>query len=174
MIVAREKTGWHQTGADGEKPARQVKRPRKSPKPRLDRWLVTGMVLVFFLTGLLITYYYARLFSLSYQISRLEKELAGLKVENHSLEEEVSRLASLDRVEALAVNKLGMVRPEGGRVLVVTLPENQKGAPGTGVNERTQSPAQAYKSALIEAFDELVNRVEKKAGLSHRTAKAAT
>ncbi len=174
MIMAREKTGWHENGAAGKKTSCRIKRNWKRPRPKLDRLLVTGTVLVFFLTGLLVTYYYARLFSLSYQISRLEKELAGLKVENHSLEEEVSRLASLSRVEALAVNKLGMVRPEGGRVLVVTLPENHDDTPGNGVNRGIQPPGWTSKSVLIEAFDELVNKMEKKNWFGHLTGGAAT
>ncbi|MCL6636062.1 MAG: septum formation initiator family protein [Peptococcaceae bacterium] len=125
------------------------------------RLVLVVMVLAGFLVGVLITYYYSRVFALGYQISRLEKELALLRVENHSLDEEIHRLASLDRVEFLAVNKLGMVKPDSSNVLVVAVAGNAPPQPEQRTGQAAAA-AGAEKSRLIRTFTELVNRLESK------------
>lgn len=166
MIVAQEKTGYHGFSGAASRP-KKIRRIRPVSGARLA---LTGLVLAGFMVGVLITYYYSQVFALGYQISSLQKELALLRVENHNLEEEVHQLASLERVESLAVNKLGMVKPDSDNVLVVAVAGKTPPAPGPDLEDGQaagSSPAGEEKSRLIRAFTELVNRLENKIWLGH-------
>jgi len=123
---------------------------------------LSGLILAGFLAGLVVTYYYSQVLALGYKINRLEKELALLRVENHDLDEEIRRLASLERVEYLAVNKLGMVKPDSSNILVVAVAG--KALPVSGPELKTGTNNGSLpgkdKNHLIRAFSELVNRLE--------------
>lgn len=127
------------------------------------------MVLFGFALGILITYFHAKMFTIGYQISSLQQELAVLRVENHDLDERVQQLASLDRVEKLAVNKLGMVKPDNSNILLLALDTRTQQPTGTGEKDGTAvSPlAGDSGSLLVRAFNELVNRLESKTWLGH-------
>ncbi|HOV79791.1 MAG TPA: cell division protein FtsL [Bacillota bacterium] len=163
MIVAQEKTS-----CCNELPGR-VTRPKKArrnrPVPAGGRLALTGLVVVFFLVGIMITYYYSRVLTLGFQISQLEQELTVLRVENHNLDGEIQKLVSLDRVEAIAVHKLGMIKPAGNDVLYVAVAGKTPQQPDFAVNEEQIagiSPAGKEENPLIRAFTELVNRLENK------------
>ena len=74
-------------------------------------------------------------------------------MENHDLEGEVQRLASLDRIERIAVERLGMVKPDSDNVLIVELA-------GKNVKESVDIPEQGNAVALsppgkkTESFDQ--------------------
>ena len=162
MIVAQDKTGYH--GFSGINPhpekARRRRFVQKSPVPALS-----GLILVCFLVGVLITYYFSQVLALGYQISKMETELTLLRVENNSLDEEVHRLNSLERVEYLAVNKLGMVKPANNNILVVAVAGKSQPvmtADTAAVKTRVADifPAGQEESRLIRAFTELVDRLE--------------
>ena len=162
MIVAQEKTGYHGFSSAAPRP-KKIRRIK--PVSGGARLVLTGLILACFMVGVLITYYCSQVFALGYQISRLQGELEVLRVENHNLDEEVHRLTSLERVEYLATNKLGMVKPDSNNVLVVTVagetpPTSAAGPDGGQV--ANSSPAGEEKSRLIRAFTELVNRLENK------------
>lgn len=158
MLVAQEKTGHcgFSTGA-----SRSGKKRRRKTMPGKYKLMLTGLVLAGLLTGILVIYYYSQVFALGYRIHCLKKELALLRVENHHLAEEIYRLSSLDRVEYLAINKLGMVRPDNSNILVVPV---ASGIPDMSGPEPVRpagiSPTVEEKSRLIKAFTELVNRLE--------------
>lgn len=168
MIVAQEKTGYYKLSED----APPKKKSKVKAAPKRPRLAIIGLVLAGFLTGVMITVYCSQVITLGYQITRLEKELALLRVENHNLAEEVQNMTSLERVEAIAVGKLGMVKPDNKNVLVVTMDgiNQQKGANETD-SDRGQDAgnniAGQEKIPLIRAFTELVNRFEDKILTGH-------
>jgi cell division protein FtsL len=161
LIVAQEKTGYYKLSED----APPKKKSKVKAAPKRPRLAIIGLVLAGFLTGVMITVYCSQVITLGYQITRLEKELALLRVENHNLAEEVQKMTSLERVEAIAVGKLGMVKPDNKNILVVTVDgiNQQKGTNETDSN-RGQDTGNDYagqeKIPLIRAFTELVNRFE--------------
>lgn len=168
MIVAQEKTGYYKLSED----APPKKKSKVKAAPKRPRLAIIGLVLAGFLTGVMITVYCSQVITLGYQITRLEKELALLRVENHDLAEEVHKMTSLERVEAIAVGKLGMVKPDNNNVLVVTVDgiNQQKGFSETE-SDRGQDSGNNYvgqeKIPLIRAFTELVNRFEDKILTGH-------
>jgi len=161
LILAQEKTGSY--GMSMEDPGRK-RAIRLKDLTRGRRIALTGMVLAGFLLGVLITYCHSQVSTLGYQISRLDKELAMLRVENHDLEGEVQRLASLDRVERIAIEKLGMVKPDSDNVLIVELAVNSAqepvGVPEQGHAVALSSTGEGKQNLLIKAFTEMVNRLE--------------
>ncbi|MFX4261409.1 septum formation initiator family protein [Pelotomaculum propionicicum] len=162
MIVAQEKTGYFRLSEDAPRPKKFSWGKKSFPKNH--RLVLIGLVLAGFLVGVSITVYCSQIITLGYQITSLEKELALLRIENHSLDEEIHQMTSLERVEFLAVNKLGMVRPDENNILVVTVAgKNQPaGTPGPAVDEGQDDGialAGKEKSRLIRAFDELVNKL---------------
>lgn len=162
MIVAQEKTGYYRLSDDAPRPK---KTSRGKLLPKSPRLALIGLVLAGFLVGVSITVYCSQIITLGYQITRLEKELALLRIENQSLDEEVHRMTSLERVESQAVNKLGMVKPDVNNILVVTIDGTNQSTetPDPAINKGqvdSNTPAGKEKSRLIRAFDELVNRLE--------------
>ncbi|MDD3653336.1 MAG: septum formation initiator family protein [Desulfotomaculaceae bacterium] len=167
MIVAREKTGHKEfLGQLPRHLPRKVKRRSYTYVFKGHKLKLISLIVACFLVGLLITYYFSHLFTLGYQISSLNKELAVLRVDNNNLTEEIQRLGSLEYIEYYAINKLHMVKPEANNILVVTVPETKTNETEVAPVERNGLQALASrgsqeKSRLIQVFDELVNRLEK-------------
>ena len=63
-----------------------------------------------------------RLIRAGYQIGERMEELAGLEQANRKLRLEQSFLRSPERIERLARDKLGLVRPDPERIRVVRVP----------------------------------------------------
>ena len=86
------------------------------------------MVLVAF-TGLMIgamvfVWSNVRLVKLAYEHQSLSREHRGLLSENHLLRVERESLRSLDRIQSLAKNKIGLKEPESGQIVTVFLKSN--------------------------------------------------
>ncbi len=160
LIMAQEKTDCSSLPGMAEWPVRRRRRRFVLKGPGL---VVAGLVLAAFFVGGLIIYDCSQMLILSYQISCLEKELAVLRVENQGLDEEVCQLATLERLEYLAINKLGMIKPDGGDVLVVAIDDKALYVPGAvekGELDAEMPAAGEEKSLLIKVFTELVSRLE--------------
>lgn len=166
MIVAQDKTGFYGLPADRPKPKKN--RRFKGAASKGSRVLLVGMILLSFTLGIMVTYFQARVCKLGYQITDLQKELALLRVENHDLDEQIQQLASLERVETLAVNKLGMVKPDSSNILMLTVENGTEPPSGddTVSSEVAGAPlAGDSGSLLVRAFNELVNRLGSKTWL---------
>ncbi len=162
MIVAQEKTGYYRLT---EKEPLSKKISRKKVLRKNHRLALIGLVFTGFLVGVAITFYCSQINTLGYQITRLDKELALLRIENHSLNEEIRKMSSLGRVEYLAINKLGMKRPDDDSILVIPLGGvNQSTGTANPAAEEGQAggagPAEKEQTPLARAFGELLNRLE--------------
>lgn len=165
MIVAQDKTCSYGLSYERSEPKpkkmRRLKRSSNSHK-----FLLLVLVLFSFTLGAMINYYQARVYALGYEICSLQQELAALRVENHDLDEKVQQMASLERVEMLAVNKLGMVKPDSTNVLVLSV--DSKAQSFDDVNANAVFDGEPLtgdrKSLLLKAFNEFVNRLESMTG----------
>jgi cell division protein FtsL len=166
LIIAQDKTGFYGLSTDRTRPKKSRKFKQSSKGARI---LLVGMVLFSFALCIMATYYQARVFKLGYQITSLQQELALLRVENHDLDERVQELASLERVETLAINKLGMVKPDSSNVLMLAMETGTEPPAGAGtVDETAGSPLTGDSgSLLVRAFNELVNRLGNKTWTGH-------
>ncbi|MDO7788016.1 septum formation initiator family protein [Desulforamulus aquiferis] len=138
--------------------------------------LLTSCILTMFLAGVTVAYYFSQVAAVGFQITQLQKDLAYLQAEQEYLETQASQLLSLQRVEAIATTRLGMVKPDPNDVvLVAALPkspqEGQKtqarnvfpevAANTPGLKEDNQLDS-SKKSPVIEAFVDMVSRWEQR------------
>lgn len=110
---------WRDTGksrvGDGVYVERKSKiRMRKRHKGASDTILCVAILVAL---ALALTARYAAIAKINFEISRLDKDLAELRAENERLEIQISRLTSLERIEEIAMNKLGMKKPQEIRTL---------------------------------------------------------
>jgi cell division protein FtsL len=124
---------------------------------------MTGLVLITFLTGMLIAYYYSQVSISGYKINSLNRELASLRQETVSLSEEIDRLESLSRIEYVATTRLKMVKPDSKGVVVVRadlagdkVGENPAGAvagqDGPMGEKHTAIRQDSVKNKMVHAF----------------------
>lgn len=167
MSVAQEKFNYLLP----EEQPRHLPAPRRGLSKqaiRKGKIMLTSCIFALFITGVVIASYYAQVAAVGYKIGQLQNELAQLQAEQEDLESHASQLMSLQRVEAIATAKLGMVKPNPKEVvLVAALPENPPpptnllpDAPVQGKDKLPQ-PGES-KSPVIGAFVDIVSRWEKK------------
>lgn len=164
MIVAQEKPNY--TYAEQPVPAPP---PRERRRPDDDRrWYAAMTVLVLFslALGIGVNFYSVQIVKVGYNLTALKQEIARLDAENQNLEAALGRLDSLERVERVAVTKLGMVAPSERNVMYVALnqpvdkPSKEKtagaqAAPGTPAARGlalNDTPREREPGGLWQAF----------------------
>ncbi|RKO67461.1 cell division protein FtsL [Desulfofundulus salinus] len=159
MIVAKEQP-YHQS-PPGERYS-PAGHPRPQARPR-EHLVLTLLILLVFALGILISIFYSRILITGYQITRMQKELAELEIETRGLTEEVSRLSSLERVEAVATTRLGMVKPDERQVVLVKAVSDAQDVPpeprpaeksGSDDTERGRVPREHHW--ILQALADLV------------------
>lgn len=163
MIVAQEKIGRH---GFFEEALKQKKNRRRKATFKAEKLALLGFILLIFSVGVFITYYCAQMFTISYRINSLDKELALLRVENHGLESQIQQLINLEQIEYVAINELGMVKPDISNFLVVAVGDEEL---NVLVNQPEAQPdedetAVGEGNLFIRAFDELVSRLDREGG----------
>ncbi|ACV61933.1 hypothetical protein Dtox_1047 [Desulfofarcimen acetoxidans DSM 771] len=134
---------------------------------RSQCFVFTSLVLAAFLTGAVISFYCAQIFTMGYKMSKMKKEIAEIQNDSQDMQVEITRLSSLDRVEAMATQKLGMVAP-GRDIVLVDAPltkQNQVQSPvqaqvntDPAIDEENVDPEKS--SWVIEAITQLVSYLE--------------
>ncbi len=115
------------------------------------------------LFGLMLVWQPANLANLAHQARELERRVEALKVENHNLRAELSKIESLSYVEFVAKTKLGMVEPPEVKTAAVvafdthdfslssgTIPEATGRKPG-GIMGIVQRIAEIFGGRGVEA-----------------------
>ena len=104
----------------------RVKTRREARTPRTDRserrrhhWAVLSLSLC--LVGVVLLHVWLRLqvVRIGYALSTTSKLESQLEQERRELTVELATLTSLDRLEAMARKRLGLVAPEKGQVIVL-------------------------------------------------------
>ena len=164
MVVAQERYNHYSLP---EEDSRVIRRPKPSRLPQKGKLALIGLVFLTFSTGMLIAFYYSQVLVTGYKTYSLGKELATISQETVSLEQEVDRLNSLDRIEQVATTKLGMVKPGVKDVVVVRADLTGKsggtalvgkGAPPSGPKgEKVVKASQGEgRSGIVQAFASLM------------------
>ncbi|HIE12225.1 MAG TPA: hypothetical protein EYP63_02170 [Desulfotomaculum sp.] len=120
MMLAKEQAYVH--------PLPRERRPvpkRRRRLVRAERAKISALVLLGFLLGLTVVLCQARMAYVGFCLQEFQKEMARVEAENQALEGAIQRLSSPDKVEALAVQKLGMVRPPAGQSIEVPVTVSQ-------------------------------------------------
>lgn len=158
MIVAEKQAYQH---LPGER-RRLAVRPRARARRSLERLFLTAAILCCVGLAVLSSLLYARILITAYHISQVQKEVAALELETRSFAEDVSRLSSLERVEALAVRRLGMTRPDNRKLVLVQAENSGNALPAAGEGSSTHLAGEeappGQQHWLLQALVELISR----------------
>lgn len=115
-----------------------IAEPRKKHIPVLG-FQISGLVLFGFFLGVTVVLCQVKIITVGYNLQELQKELALAQEENQAIDGAIQRMVAPDKIEAVAVQRLGMVSPPAGEALKVTVsstppvltasrPQKQRGA----------------------------------------------
>ncbi len=167
MITARDRSAeptylpshWPRQNPD------PVKEPSRRSRGRLPCFVLLVSV---FLLCLALIYVNALTVSVGYQAEALRMQLTDLEQERQYLRSGLERVASLERVERVAVSELGMVRPTREDVIYVAVDLdrfNKQLVPEEGVVQAEQNAngaeslqVQVRENAVVQAFLDFVVR----------------
>jgi len=165
LIAARERAQPYYAAPQAKAP---VTRPVRERQARL---YLTALLVTAFALAVACSYVNALAVTVGYQADALRSEIARLDTEKQNLQAAVDRLDSLPRMEALAVARLGMVRPTPDNVMFVAVGAGGPAAAPTGgpavvqeyaaadgggreVEDRKSGP----ESGMLQAFLDLISR----------------
>ncbi len=127
--------------------------------------MLSSLVLLCFILAIFVSLYFANLVKLGYELGNLEKELALLEQENQVLANSVAEFTSLECIETVACQELGMVKPGNDDVIFVPLGLAYSGSDsatdeeGSLIVENTVLHTDSEgKNWIIRAFADLVAR----------------
>ena len=114
MLAARQ-LGEERKYAYPAPPPRRQPKPNRSPRrrPHLNRAAAAALVLAAVLCAFMVAHRHNTLVRLGYQAEGLAAELAVLQKQNSERELTIAGLGAFGRVERLARDRLGMIRPAG-------------------------------------------------------------
>ena len=104
----------HRAGARG--------RPKSRPEVKLPVTRVAACIGVIAASALALVWPHLEMVKIGYEVARLEKDRGVLTQESRVLRVEVAALRQLDRIEAIARKKLGMVFPRPDQIVYVKVP----------------------------------------------------
>lgn|GEM_PF-3901429 len=136
-------------------------RQAKKKLPARVKFVIVSFVGLMFVVGLALTSRVVLYFYRGYEIARLNGEIEALQTDNERLKLEIEQLCSLNRIENLALNKLGMVKPDTDDIEMLPINENPAlASKGTGTNDSdnsADSPAHTEeqpKDSLLAVWSE--------------------
>lgn len=145
MLVAAERKVY-ETPVEVNRPVKSIKlhAPKRTRKQRV---LFIAGVTAFFALGLYYTSLSAAIASKGYELERIRGEVQHLETATERLEYKVAAMSSLEKVEKVAVEQLGMSKPDYSQVVYVEdrtgsahmdgmLAEGQAGTEVTGEGDR--------------------------------------
>lgn len=94
----------------------------KSKKPRKNKKLKNLMLIVF--VGFLsftVLFRYALIYQKSVALSKMEAKVSEIENLNQQLEVKIASMKDLQRIEDIAKNQLGMVVPEKGQIVYMSI-----------------------------------------------------
>jgi cell division protein FtsL len=131
-------------------------RTRKSASPLLGVFAGVLMVTLLFSTGLSYTYLKAYTAKLYLEINRCSQENKAIAIQNEKLKLEEARLKSLERVEKIAQQKMGMIKNPQVEYLAMQIQERK--VPSAAV-EGDERPAVQEGANSISAGERLLKGI---------------
>lgn len=108
------------------------KKKKKAKRPVLAQHIST--LFVVFLLGMALVVQYTYIQNLGYQISQSKNELKTVQDENEKIKKQIAAMGELQNVENIAVNNMGMHKPNEWEIIYlpqIEQPEKQSGDEGS-------------------------------------------
>ena len=99
-----------------EEPQKQVqKKTSVKRRPVLSHHIST--LLAVFLLGMVLVVQYAYIQNLGYEVNQAKTELKTVQEQNEKMKKQIATLGELQNVEAVAINNMGMHKPESWEII---------------------------------------------------------
>ncbi len=102
-----------------EQRQRAAAKPKR--KPVLAQWLAT--LTMVFVMGMALVGQYAYIGNLGYEVSQAKNELKTVQMQNEKIKNQISAAGGLQHVEMIAVNNMGMHKPQGQEIIYLSAAE---------------------------------------------------
>ncbi len=99
---------------------KHFKQPGKTLAFSGETILFSALILLFIFIGIGLIGMYGRVVALNYEVQQVNREISRLQEEREYLKIEVKKLASLERIEYIALYELGMEYPEARQWLLLS------------------------------------------------------
>lgn len=117
--------------------------PKKKKKVKASRkpgWILRitpsmGVIVLIFIIGMSFVAQHVWINFLGFQISELKNEIVDMETNNEKLKLKIANISSLDKVENMAVNQLGMIYPDDKSVHYIFSVEAQEGNEDTATRQ---------------------------------------
>ncbi|MEW5921837.1 MAG: cell division protein FtsL [Bacillota bacterium] len=94
--------------------------PKKTIAFSGEAMLFCALILLLIITGVGLIGMHGRVVAINYRVQQVNREISRLQEEREYLNIEVKKLASLERIEHIAINELGMQYPEKRQWLLLS------------------------------------------------------
>jgi cell division protein FtsL len=121
LVVAKRKPAY--VAEPWRYPQRELKPQRVIRKKTgvIQKYAQVALVMFIFSVAVSVIGHYSVLTGISYKTTRMQREISSLKEQQYHLQLEAARLSSLDRIEYIAKNELGLVYPDSNQLIFLTL-----------------------------------------------------
>ena len=94
---------------------------------------VVSLMLAVFLLGMVLVVQYAYIQNLGYEVNQAKTELKTVQEQNEKMKKQIATLGELQNVEAVAINNMGMHKPESWEIIYLpqTVQQVESEASGT-------------------------------------------
>ena len=107
---------WQEEERRQETKRKTVVKPKQ--KNEVMQWIAT--LTVVFAMGLALVGQYAYIGNLGYEVSQTKAELKTVQMQNEKIKNEISAAGGLQNVELIAVNYMGMHKPQGQEIIYLS------------------------------------------------------
>ncbi len=117
MLVAKAEYSYYPEPIKQPKIEKQIKVKKKA----INKRMYFAIAIISFITCLFILSGYAKITEARLEITRLEKEVVELKKTKANLEGDLETYKSTTKISEEAINSLGMIYPEEGQLVYVSV-----------------------------------------------------
>ncbi len=124
MLAARKNFSYATATVPRQYQPKRKENPRRTVRNKtvsIQKYAQIILITVVVLLAVSVTAHYTAIVGANYQISRIQKELNSLIKEREALRLEVATLNSLERIESIAKNELGLVYPDSSQFIFLSL-----------------------------------------------------
>lgn len=114
-----------------EAPKKQVRKKNTKTNQRVLAQHISTLLVVFLLSiALVVQYTYIQ--NLGYEINQTKTELKKVQDQNEKMKQQIASLGTLQNVEAIAINQMGMHKPQNWEIIYLPQATETSGEEATG------------------------------------------
>ncbi len=124
MLPARKNLSYTATAMPERYQPKRRENPRRAVSNktvRIQKYAQILLIIVVVSLAVSVIAHYTAIIGVNYQINRAQKELNASIIEGKALRLEVATLGSLERIESIAKNELGLVYPDSSQFIFLSL-----------------------------------------------------